>query len=90
MLSDRIPLERVGISVSSRICPPASFEAQEHLASPLPANLQEELPPSYFDLCNNGVYVEGLPVEAQTRTYNLSRVTKEAGQESVPALLQLA
>lgn len=43
----------------SRICPPVSFEAQEHLASPLPASLQEELPPSYFELCNSGVYIEG-------------------------------
>lgn len=70
-------------------CPPASCEAQQHLAAPLPASLQEQLPPSCCELCNSGVYNEGtLPVETQTRTYNLGRVRMEAGRESVPAVLQ--
>lgn len=91
MLPDRIPLGNAGISELSRICPPASCEAREHLASTLPASLREQLPPSCCELCNSGVYNEGaLPVETQTRTYNLSRVRKEAGRESAPAVLQLA
>lgn len=90
MLPDRIPLGKVEISESTRICPPASTEAQEHLAAPLPASLQEQLPPSCCELCNSGVYSEGAPpVGTQTRTYNLSRMRMEAGRESVPAVLQL-
>lgn len=74
-------LELHYISESSRICPPASCEAAEHLAAPLPASLQEQLPPSCCELCNSGVYNEGtLPVETQTRTYNLCRVRMEAGR----------
>lgn len=64
-----------GTSMSARICPPASCEA----ASPLPARVQEQLPPPCCELCNSGVYHEGTqPVDTQARTYNLSRVRKEA------------
>lgn len=74
------------VSELSRICPPASCEA---LASTLPGSRQKQLPRSCCELCNTGVYSEGaLHVETQTRTYNLSGMRREAGQETVPAAIQ--
>lgn len=92
MLPDGIPLGKSGISKSSRICPRASCEAQEHLTASLPASFQEQQPLSCCELCTSGVYNEGaLPVETHTRTHNLSRVTMAVGRELVhAALLQLA
>lgn len=90
LLPDRIPMGKAGISESWRIRPPASCEAQQRLAAPLPASLQEQLPNSCCELCNSDVYNEGAPpVGAQTRTYNLCRVRKEAAWQSVPAVVQL-
>lgn len=44
MLPDRIPLGNSGISELSRICPPASCEAPEHLAHYLPVSGSSCLP----------------------------------------------